>query len=169
MNKALSIILLALLAPATAAAQPQYVRKRVTPGFFIPSKELNRVEKLPPFPVWEDEYEQEEEFETAQPATRQQNVPVVGPESSAAANDAYDFQETAAVVPDTGNSGDDRFITLEESPLYQRRIEQYEEDLEAISQTAKMAPNADLQKDLQKMDSDEPQAVADNWPEQAAP
>lgn len=164
MNKTLSIILLALLAPATATAQPQYVRKRVTPGFFIPFQELNRVEKLPPFPVWEDEYE-EEESETLQPAPQRQNAPVVRPASSAAANGAYDLQEPAAIVPDAGDPGDDRFITLEESPLYQQRIEQYEEDLEAISQTGKTPPNADLQKDLQKMDSDEPQAVADNWPE----
>ena len=47
-----------LLMSTTASAQ--YVRKVVRPNFFIPEKELNRVEKLPPFPQMEQEDMQED-------------------------------------------------------------------------------------------------------------
>ena len=46
---------------AATAARAEYVRKTVRPGFFIPSKELNRREKLPPFPVRPQIVETEEE------------------------------------------------------------------------------------------------------------
>lgn len=35
---------------AAGTAHAEYVRKRIRPNFFIPARELERAEKLPPFP-----------------------------------------------------------------------------------------------------------------------
>ena len=79
---------------AVSVAQAQYVRKVVRPNFFIPAKELNRVEKLPPFPEYEDTYEEdinyvipakpEQPQKAKQPPTpakiaKKQGVPEVSP------------------------------------------------------------------------------------------
>ena len=57
MKKFIFYLLISLM--AASVAQAQYVRKVVRPNFFIPAKELNRVEKLPPFPEYEDENDEE--------------------------------------------------------------------------------------------------------------
>jgi len=172
MMKALSIILLFLFFPTMAIAQQQYVRKRVTPGFFIPQKELNRAEKLPPFPVWEEETEDETiEYEitaprqTAAQATTKPTPRVFAEETdydtAPAAQAAAKPESASKTLAEAGekqqaqdHSNANGLISLDQSPLYQQKIEQYEKDLLYISKTGEMPENIELQTDLQKMNAD---------------
>ena len=43
---------------AAGTAHAEYVRKRIRPNFFIPARELERAEKLPPFPEPAEEPEE---------------------------------------------------------------------------------------------------------------
>ena len=55
MNRVFWCLFLTFTFISGAAAQGTYQRKKIQPNFFVPEKETNRVEKLPPFPVWEEE------------------------------------------------------------------------------------------------------------------
>ena len=47
---------------AAGTAHAEYVRKRIRPNFFIPARELERAEKLPPFPEPAEEPDNGEEI-----------------------------------------------------------------------------------------------------------
>lgn len=154
MKKILSIVLFFIL--DIAAAEAQYVRKKVVPGFFIPSREIVKREQLPPFPAWEEakaaviaETKAAEQAATQQAADMTESDDIsdeyaIEPEAEIEENEA-DEEEAAASNPKAfGNS-----------PRYLRNMAQYEEDLLQISQTGSMPENSELKQDLQKMTSDE--------------
>lgn len=53
---------------AAGTAHAEYVRKRIRPNFFIPARELERAEKLPPFPEPAEEPDNGEEIHYVIPA-----------------------------------------------------------------------------------------------------
>lgn len=152
MKKALSIILLLILAAASAQAQ-RYTRKKVAPEFFIPSRETTKREKLPPFPAWEEaKAAAAAAAEAKRQAAAQKATEATEAEELETDYDAYepesedeDIQTEPAAAPTAFGS----------TTRYLRNMAQYEEDLQQISQTGTMPENAELERDLQKMNSDE--------------
>lgn len=75
MNRFFLGLFLTFLIITNVAAQGAYQRKRVQPSFFVPGKELNRAEKLPPFPVWEEDFDDEEEIIVIKKKPNSQETP----------------------------------------------------------------------------------------------
>lgn len=169
-------LVFALMTAATARAE--YVRKTVRPGFFIPSKELNRREKLPPFPVRPQivETEAEEDINYVIPA------PTVSSSAPAPEYHVVDEQTPAEKVhvnllqvrpmndevidkermfPHRSNEKFDD--TLGQTATYQKIRKSYAEDLKIIAETGKAPENAAVTAALQKMNSNDSIWVDDSF------
>lgn len=109
---------------AVSVAQAQYVRKVVRPNFFIPAKELDRVEKLPPFPEYEDVYEEDINYvipakQERTKEVKQQNTPV----------NVAKKQEIPEVSPAT-----------EQKPVELIRWSLHQEEKEGVNQSVETKP-----------------------------
>ena len=67
---------------AAGTAHAEYVRKRIRPNFFIPARELERAEKLPPFPEPAEEPTTAKKFTTLFRHKRRHRPPEKLPPSS---------------------------------------------------------------------------------------
>lgn len=109
----------------------EYQRKQPQPNFFIPAKELDNKEKLPPL-VYKKPTMEEKKL----PQTKAEANPLKP--SSQAKNEK-----------DTTLSG------LAETPEYKQKYEDYLNSLREIKETGKALDNPRLEADLAKMNSDE--------------
>ena len=165
---------------AATAARAEYVRKTVRPGFFIPSKELNRREKLPPFPVRPQIVETEEEEDinyviaapTAAPATPapKPEYQVVDEQTPAEKVHVNLLQvrpmddetiDKERLLPRRSNEKFDD--TLGQTATYQKIRQDYPEDLKVIAETGKAPENAAVSAALQKMNSNDSIWVDDSF------
>ena len=144
------------LTPMPAAAQQpgQYVRKALPqPAFFVPQKDIQYQEKLPPFnlPPQPAEVKVQTTVEKVQ-----YSEPAFQPEVIS------DNKEES--VPDEFNPNLD--ITLPEvpqekaepqaaTPKYQQEYAAYVKDLQAIEQSGQALPNQELEDDLAQMGSEQ--------------
>ncbi len=165
---------------AAAAARAEYVRKTVRPGFFIPSKELNRREKLPPFPARPQivETEAEEDINYVIPA------PTVPPSAPAPEPEYHVVDERTPAEKIHVNllqvrPMDDEIIdkermlprrsnekfddTLGQTAAYQKIRQDYADDLKIIAETGKAPENAAVTAALQKMNSNDSIWVDDSF------
>lgn len=118
------------------AQDKPYVRKQLQPNFFIPESAKSKPEKLP-MPKYS--------------------------EGQAESVKAVNYNDAAI-----GRLEDEELIAEEEirqdlqnTPEYQQKYQDYNQDLEHISKTGDIPENETLQKDLQQMNSDEPQEVVE--------
>ena len=94
---------------AAGTAHAEYVRKRIRPNFFIPARELERAEKLPPFPEPAEEPTEESapgqeaasesESQSAKEETKQEE-PASSSEQAADTEEAAASQEKASTQPE---------------------------------------------------------------------
>ena len=140
--------------PAAAQQPGQYVRKALPqPAFFIPQKDIQYQEKLPPFnlPPQPAEVKVQTTVEKVQ-----YSEPAFQPEVIS------DNKEES--VPDEFNPNLD--ITLPEvpqekaepqaaTPKYQQEYAAYVKDLQAIEQSGQALPNQELEDDLAQMGSEQ--------------
>lgn len=149
----LSLLILGNL-PAAAQQPGQYVRKALPqPAFFVPQKDIQYQEKLPPFnlPPQPAEVKVQTTVEKVQ-----YSEPAFQPEVIS------DNKEES--VPDEFNPNLD--ITLPEvpqekaepqaaTPKYQQEYAAYVKDLQAIEQSGQALPNQELEDDLAQMGSEQ--------------
>lgn len=151
-----------------AAARAEYVRKTVRPGFFIPSKELNRREKLPPFPVRPQIVETEEEEDinyvisapaAPAPEPEYQVVDEQTPAEKVHVNllqvrpmDDENINKEKMLPHHSNEKFDD---TLGQTAAYQKIRQDYARDLKAIAETGKAPENAAVTAALQKMSTND--------------
>ena len=140
--------------PAAAQQPGQYVRKALPqPAFFVPQKDIQYQEKLPPFnlPPQPAEVKVQTTVEKVQ-----YSEPAFQPEVIS------DNKEES--VPDEFNPNLD--ITLPEvpqekaepqaaTPKYQQEYAAYAKDLQAIEQSGQARPNQELEDDLAQMGSEQ--------------
>lgn len=140
--------------PAAAQQPGQYVRKALPqPAFFVPQKDIQYQEKLPPFnlPPQPAEVKVQTTIEKVQ-----YSEPAFQPEVIS------DNKEES--VPDEFNPNLD--ITLPEvpqekaepqaaTPKYQQEYAAYVKDLQAIEQSGQALPNQELEDDLAQMGSEQ--------------
>lgn len=173
MKKFLSCLVLATLTALPTHAE--YVRKTVRPGFFIPTKELEKVEKLPPFPerpiVENIEEDIDYEVETLDGQASMEFVDGAIDESQRLdlnkmtdkkikvnllqvhPMNAEDETDIAKALPSKPNQSHDD--GLEKNKIYQKLHQQYQDDLKIIAKTGKAPENEELKTDLKKMDSND--------------
>ena len=105
---------------AAGTAHAEYVRKRIRPNFFIPARELERAEKLPPFP------EPAEEPEETMPEDSGAE-----PEEENAAPDLGNFKELLEVLQtlqtrkDWKNSPEYEMITAQKAKVLSQLISSF--------------------------------------------
>lgn len=160
---------------SAASARAEYVRKALRPNFFVPAGEINRAEKLPPFPGWEKvkaEYAREKAAKAARAAAaeaerraaeaearrlREENAAIYGdyvPEISEPAN-------VQNIYPEKNDAPVD--YDFEKIPAYQKIRSDYAADLQVLSESGMAPENADVNAVLQKMQSGETIWVDDTF------
>ena len=140
--------------PAAAQQPGQYVRKALPqPAFFVPQKDIQYQEKLPPFNL------------TPQPAEVKVQTTVEKVQYSEPAFQPEVISDNKEEsVPDEFNPNLD--ITLPEvpqekaepqaaTPKYQQEYAAYVKDLQAIEQSGQALPNQELEDDLAQMGSEQ--------------
>ena len=140
--------------PAAAQQPGQYVRKALPqPAFFVPQKDIQYQEKLPPFNL------------PPQPAEVKVQTTVEKVQSSEPAFQPEVISDNKEEsVPDEFNPNLD--ITLPEvpqekaepqaaTPKYQQEYAAYVKDLQAIEQSGQALPNQELEDDLAQMGSEQ--------------
>ncbi len=165
---------------AAGTAQAEYVRKTVRPSFFIPAKELNRVEKLPPFPerpLPAAEPDDEEDIHYVIPAktvsTTNTTAHVVVDSETPPEKVHVNFRqlklmddktadEPEEIAPSENRGQIDKSLEQTESYINIRKA--YAEDLKTIAETGNAPENQDVTTALQKMTSDDHIWVDDNFP-----
>ncbi len=128
-------------------AQEKYVRKPLPqPGFFVPQKDVEYKETLPPFYIPEVQPQVEPEAQEApksiefQPQQQKQAQPNPEPE----------FNPNLDINLDNSTP-----VTKEgETPKYKQEYEAYLKDLSVIAQTGKAPYNSDLEADLSALSDD---------------
>lgn len=165
----IGIIGIAILLCTFAYAEDRYVRKTVRPSFFIPEKEFDKREKLPPFPALESgaikitdegvmlKIKEQQKIANRQKPKRKKidrdiigekgfrNLKMVQPEEPAIEVPA---PEKKVYSPDDGLGND-----LAQDPEYINKLKIYDQDLRTISETGKMPDNLQLKSDLDAMNS----------------
>ena len=164
----------------SSVAQAEYVRKNVKPNFFIPARELNRVEKLPPLPVYEEpqiirdeepEVIESPQIVTPQPApviedkyhiidtqTESENV-YVNPFPIQVMEQKIEMQDN--ILPQNKKAKYD--TTLENKPQYKKMKESYLKDLKEIEEKGQASENPLVKETLEKMSSDDTIWVDENF------
>ncbi len=122
-----SVILVVGIVVETTASDFSYVRKQKTPDFFIPESALQQQERLPTPKYYKGE------DETVKVVRHQPEVKVFAANKKEEA-----FEETTT-----------------EEPVYQHKYDEYTNDLKKMSRTGKIPENKALQKDLNKMNSED--------------
>ena len=128
-------------------AQERYVRKPLPqPDFFVPQKDVEYQEKLPPFYIPEVQPQVEPEAQEApksiefQPQQQNQTQPTPEPEFNP--NLDINLDSSAPVTKE------------EETPKYKQEYDAYLKDLSVIAQTGKAPYNGDLEADLSTLSDD---------------
>ena len=145
----------------------QYVRKQVQPDFFIPTKELNRQEKLPSFPALESGaikvsngrvmvrtyQETDEDTEEKQPIVQEVITPLLKKPVVAFALPEEETVKTkkAPIIETEYSSQDGLGDELSKNEQYLAKEQAYEMDLQVLSQTGELPQNPQLESDLEKM------------------
>lgn len=157
MNKLIFSGILGILISGSLNASAQhpgrYVRKPVSaPEFFIPSKEIEHQEKLPPFNVPEP---------VSSPAPAKASIeqikydePEFKPEepSQPAATSEEEFNPNLEITPIEGELQKNE--SSQATPKYKQEYAAYVQDLKAIAETGEAPHNQELDNDLAKMNND---------------
>lgn len=139
---ALSVSLCFYISPL-AFSQETYVRKPLpAPDFFVPQKDVQYQEKLPPFPQPELPNEQIEQALPEQP--KFQPVP---PQTKPVTHE-LEFNPSLDV-----NLGENQ-SSAENTPKYKQEYDAYLQDLNSIALTGKAPNNPELNKDLSALSND---------------
>ena len=128
-------------------AQERYVRKPLPqPDFFVPQKDVEYQEKLPPFYVPEvlpqADTEEKDTTKSIEFQPQQQKLTQPTPEPEFNPNLDINLDSSAPVTKE------------EETPKYKQEYEAYLKDLNVIAQTGKAPHNSDLEADLSTMSDD---------------
>lgn len=139
MKKILGLILVMVISLSAVwvwAQDKPYVRKQLQPSFFMPESAKPKPEKLP-MPRYTE-----------------------GQAESVKAVNHNDV--SGGRVEDEELAGNEEIMQdLQNTPEYQKKYEDYNQDLEQISKTGEIPENEVLQEDLEQMNSEEPQAVVE--------
>ena len=135
------------LSVSLAAAQERYVRKPLPqPDFFVPQKDVEYQEKLPPFYIPEVQPQAEAVVEESSPTIEFQPQANSQPKASSEPefNPELDVKlDDPAPLP-----------TTDETPKYQQEYNSYLQDLSAIAQTGQAPKNPELENDLSALSND---------------
>ncbi len=175
------VLCLAAFLLTTGTAQAEYIRKKVRPTFFIPAQELDRTEKLPPFPEPLEDADNGETIHYVIPAqtppTPKANNPHVVVDNHTPPEKVHinflktklmdEQQPTPAPIDDKKILPDENIgqidTSLEKTPHYQLIRKAYAQDLKTIAETGKAPTNPDVDAALRKMDSNAHIWVDDNF------
>ncbi len=158
---AVSALSLILLSGAVSAQEGRYVRKKLTPNFFIPQAELERREVLPPFYYEEPKPEpkpqavpkqmqpQEEEFTEI-------SSPQIEPTTVISLPEPFNIDKAIHSQYLNYNNQD-----LARTPEYQQKYNDYIRDLKFIAETGNYPENPVLNNDLAMMNSND-RIIVDN-------
>lgn len=141
---------IAVICASVAWAQTGgYVRKKIEPNFFIPKSAQPKPEKLP-MPYYKQPVIPAEE--TTVPAPQEQPLPVVEQTQNTAPTTA-----AKAPAPVVAPTPAEKSVVqnLSDTPEYQRKYQEYLQDLEYIAATGERPSNANLDNDLKQMNSNE--------------
>lgn len=167
MVKILIGLVLVLLASFDVSAQEKYVRKQVRPEFFIPEKELNRREKLPPFPqnqVMKQEMPKEVEKEVEEEMNEEQSTTEDITETPKKQEVIYtDFRIVPMKEEQKQDTAEPFADDLSNSEAYKQKEQAYKKDLESLAKSSKIPENPVVEKDLEKMNSNDKIWVDDNF------
>lgn len=172
MNKYVILLAGVLICTTFDVNAQQYVRKKVQPDFFIPTKELERQEKLPQFPAIEsgaikvskgrvmvktyDEIEEDKHIDENKP---QKNIrEIISPRIIQKPVVAFALPDERPIPPaETPKKETEYSIQdglgdeLSKNEEYIAKEKAYEKDLQVLAQTGNLPKNSQLEADLEKM------------------
>lgn len=149
MNKLIVAVLIFLA--GNAWGQEAFVRKKREPAFFIPESAKIQPERLalPRYHLADDLQEPEPEqprYVKVKPKPKKK----IQTEPELVVR--YNKEEK---VPENEVNPEEIMSDFANTPVYQRNYTQYSKDLEQISKTGEIPPNAELENDLAKMNSEQ--------------
>lgn len=155
---------IAVTAGINADAQPgNFVRKKLTPNFFIPKSETERQEVLPPF-----------YYEQPQPRKAEKKKEIMKVEQAPETLNSPEIENinSGEIMPPKpfafDKQTDSKYVNynrkeLAKTPEYQQKYDDYINDLKIIAQTGHYPENQRLYEDLAAMDSNERIVVDDSF------
>lgn len=174
-NSVFAVLLLSiiLLSVAAVAQEGRYVRKKLTPNFFIPQSELERREVLPPFYYEEPKPAPKPKAVQQQPQPEQEEMievssPQIETTTVTSLPKPFNIDEAIHSQYQKYNNQD-----LARTPEYQQKYNDYIRDLKFIAETGNYPENQTLNNDLAMMNSNDRIIVGDTFgikpPEQPLP
>lgn len=144
------LILLGSVSTLVYAQHPgSYMRKPLpAPNFFVPQKALPQPEKLPPFNIPEQEENIPEEVvhkpSTPAPTITFEREEETSPEKNSPAEEFNPKLDVSLPEPEETTA-----------PKYKQEYDAYVKDLKVIAETGKAPTNPELEKDLEKLNSED--------------
>ena len=164
-NSVFAVLLLSiiLLSVAAVAQEGRYVRKKLTPNFFIPQSELERREVLPPFYYEEPKPAPKPKAVQQQPQPEQEEMievssPQIETTTVTSLPKPFNIDEAIHSQYQKYNNQD-----LARTPEYQQKYNDYIRDLKFIAETVNYPENQTLNNDLAMMNSNDRIIVGDTF------
>ncbi len=163
-NSVFAVLLLSiiLLSVAAVAQEGRYVRKKLTPNFFIPQSELERREVLPPFYYEEPKPAPKPKAVQQQPLPEEEMIEVSSPQIETTTVTSlpkpFNIDEVIHSQYQKYNNQD-----LARTPEYQQKYNDYIRDLKFIAETGNYPENQTLNNDLAMMNSNDRIIVGDTF------
>lgn len=163
-NSVFAVLLLSiiLLSVAAVAQEGRYVRKKLTPNFFIPQSELERREVLPPFYYEEPKPAPKPKAVQQQPQPEEEMIEVSSPQIETTTVTSlpkpFNIDEAIHSQYQKYNNQD-----LARTPEYQQKYNDYIRDLKFIAETGNYPENQTLNNDLAMMNSNDRIIVGDTF------
>lgn len=164
-NSVFAVLLLSiiLLSVAAVAQEGRYVRKKLTPNFFIPQSELERREVLPPFYYEEPKPAPKPKAVQQQPQPEQEEMievssPQIETTTVTSLPKPFNIDEAIHSQYQKYNNQD-----LARTPEYQQKYNDYIRDLKFIAETGNYPENQTLNNDLAMMNSNDRIIVGDTF------
>lgn len=164
-NSVFAVLLLSiiLLSVAAVAQEGRYVRKKLTPNFFIPQSELERREVLPPFYYEEPKPAPKLKAVQQQPQPEQEEMievssPQIETTTVTSLPKPFNIDEAIHSQYQKYNNQD-----LARTPEYQQKYNDYIRDLKFIAETGNYPENQTLNNDLAMMNSNDRIIIGDTF------
>lgn len=164
-NSVFAVLLLSiiLLSVAAVAQEGRYVRRKLTPNFFIPQSELERREVLPPFYYEEPKPAPKPKAVQQQPQPEQEEMievssPQIETTTVTSLPKPFNIDEAIHSQYQKYNNQD-----LARTPEYQQKYNDYIRDLKFIAETGNYPENQTLNNDLAMMNSNDRIIVGDTF------
>lgn len=137
-----------LLLPFSADAE--FVRKEKRPEFFVPESAFSRQEKLPEITAQNSVAKQvgDNNNRITRPVAEKPAKPQKLTKNSSIKTTKHDTSSTDDVTQR-------KFKEMQKTPEYQKKYDEYFDDINKLKRTGYLPANPSLQKDLMKMDGSE--------------